>query len=60
MRYLGNKELITSKISGLLAKKGLLNKNLTLFDAFCGTGSVSDTLKDSFNIIAKGGWGRLY
>lgn len=52
MRYIGNKELITSEISNLLAKKGLLHKNLTLFDAFCGTGSVSDALKGSFGIIA--------
>lgn len=52
MRYIGNKQLITSEISDLLEKKGLLNKKLTFFDAFCGTGSVSDALKDSFNIIA--------
>lgn len=52
MRFLGNKESITSEISGLLGNKGLLDKNLTLFDAFCGTGSVTDALKSSFNIIA--------
>lgn len=52
MRFIGNKELITSEISELLEKKGLLHKNLTLFDAFCGIGSVSNALKDSFNIIA--------
>ena len=52
MRFIGNKESVTSEISDLLKSKGLLNKNLTLFDAFCGTGSVSDALKSSFNIIA--------
>lgn len=51
MRFIGNKESITSEISDILEQKGLLDKGLTLFDAFCGTGSVSDTLKGSFNII---------
>ena len=51
MRFLGNKESITSEISDMLEKKGLLDKELTLFDAFCGTGSVPDALKGSFNII---------
>src|SRR3989338_1058823 len=51
MRFIGNKELITPEILDLLDKKGLLNKNLTFFDAFCGTGAVSDALKDSFNIV---------
>lgn len=52
MRFLGNKESITSELSDLLENNGLLDKNLTFFDAFCGTGSVSDALKGSFNIIA--------
>jgi adenine-specific DNA-methyltransferase len=63
MRFIGNKELITSEIRELLEKKGLTNKKrtlfdevsnkqLTFFDAFCGTGAVADTLKNSFNIIA--------
>lgn len=52
MRFLGNKESITPEISSLLKEKGLLGRNLTLFDAFCGTGSVSDALKDSFHIVA--------
>ncbi|MDP3698382.1 MAG: DNA adenine methylase [Nanoarchaeota archaeon] len=51
MRFIGNKELIVSEIIDLLDKKGLLNKNLTFFDAFCGTGAVSDAVKDSFNLI---------
>ena len=51
MRYLGNKEQITSDILEVLRNKGLLNKGFTFFDAFCGTGSVSEALKDSFNIV---------
>jgi len=52
MRFLGNKESITSQISQLLEDVGLLGKDLTLLDAFCGTGAVSDALKGSFDIIA--------
>ena len=51
MRFIGNKELITIEIKKLLESKNLINKNLILFDAFCGTGAVADSLKDSFNII---------
>ncbi len=52
MRFIGNKELITSEIRDLLEEKGLTNSGLTLFDAFCGTGAISDALKESFNIVA--------
>ncbi len=51
MRFIGNKELITIEIKELLDKKELLNKGLKLFDAFCGTGAVADSLKDSFNLV---------
>ena len=51
MRFIGNKELINVEIKDLLEKKGLLKKDLILFDAFCGTGAVSDFLKDSLNIV---------
>ena len=50
MRYLGNKESITGEIRKLLHEKDLLSKNLIFFDAFCGTGSVSNELIDSFRI----------
>ena len=50
IRYLGNKTSILSEIKKLLHEKNLLNKNLILFDAFCGTGSVSNYLKKDFNI----------
>ncbi len=52
MRFIGNKELITSEILQLIEQKGLHNKQLTLFDAFCGTGAVADSLKNSFKLIA--------
>lgn len=52
MRFIGNKELIISDIKALFEKLELTNNGLTLFDAFCGTGAVSDSLKDSFNIVS--------
>lgn len=52
MRFIGNKDLIISDIKSLLGHMELADKGLTLFDAFCGTGAVSDSLKDSFNIIS--------
>ena len=51
MRFLGNKESITNEISELLENKGLKDKNLTLFDSFCGSGAVANAMKGSFNII---------
>ena len=51
MRFIGNKELIIEEILGLIKTKGLHNKKLTLFDAFCGTGTVANSTKDLFNII---------
>lgn len=52
MRFIGNKELIASEIKVLLTTQGLTYRGLTLFDAFCGTGAISDALKDSFDIIS--------
>ncbi len=64
MRFIGNKELIVGEIKDLLAKKGLLNtkKTLKLFDAFCGTGAVSNSLKDSFDLVVNDllNWSVLY
>ncbi len=51
MRFIGNKELLAPDIKALLDEKGLLNKKLKLFDAFCGIGAVADFLKDSFNLV---------
>src|SRR5690606_37825993 len=44
--------LIISDIKALLKEKNLTNNRLTFFDGFCGTGAVSESLKDSFNIIS--------
>lgn len=52
MRFIGNKELIISDIKSLLDDFKLTINGLTFFDAFCGTGAVSDSLKDSFNIVS--------
>ncbi len=51
MRYLGNKETILNEISDLLKSQGLLQERLTFFDAFCGSGSVSDYFKSYYDII---------
>lgn len=51
MRYLGNKESILGDIRNLMDEKGLIGKNYTLCDAFCGSGSVADYFKGDFNIV---------
>lgn len=51
MRYLGNKTSIVNQIEKLLSEKDLLDKDYVFFDAFCGTGSVADYLKDHFQIV---------
>lgn len=51
MRYLGNKESIVSEIYALLHEKGLTSSDLIFFDCFCGSGSVSDYLKEFFDNI---------
>ena len=64
MRFIGNKELITTAIIDLLEEKNLvcihpnlfsefkeIKKPLTFFDAFCGTGAVADSLKGHLNLV---------
>lgn len=53
MRYLGNKESLTDEIVTLLRKENLLNINdrKVFFDAFCGTGTVSNSIKNYCDII---------
>lgn len=51
MRFIGNKESIVDQIDSFIEKKVNPNNRLSLFDAFCGTGSVSDRMKDKYNII---------
>ena len=51
MRFLGNKESIVKDIEDLFREKKLFNKDLTLFDPFIGTGSISEHFKSDFKII---------
>jgi adenine-specific DNA-methyltransferase len=51
MRFIGNKELIISEIAELLSQNNLINRQLTFFDAFSGTGAISDSLKGSFKLV---------
>jgi len=53
MRFIGNKEPILNEIRSLLEKEGLLinERRLKLFDAFCGTGAVANSFKDSFDLV---------
>ena len=51
MRYLGNKESILTEIKALLENKGLLHSGLVFFDAFCGSGAVSDYFKTYYDIV---------
>ncbi len=50
MIYLGSKDKIRSYILQTLKEEGLLCNGLTFFDAFCGMGSVSDAVKDFYNL----------
>ena len=62
MRYLGNKESILAEISDLLESQGLLQEEYTFFDAFCGSGSVSDYFKSYYDIIINDNlkWSGIY
>ena len=62
MRFIGNKELITTEIIELLEQKELTSKNLVLFDAFCGTGAVSVASSGFFKVVANDmlTWSTIY
>lgn len=51
MRFLGNKESIIEEIYNIISENIDIRRQLTLFDAFCGTGTVANQFKDRFNII---------
>lgn len=51
MRYLGSKETLTDSIRALLQNHNLLQGNLVFFDAFCGMGSVADSMKSIYSHI---------
>jgi adenine-specific DNA-methyltransferase len=52
MRYIGNKESILDEIYKLIESKKLFDDNHIFFDAFSGTASVGNMLKNRFKIIA--------
>lgn len=52
MRYIGNKESILDDIFKLIESKKLFDDNHVFFDAFSGTASVGNMLKNRFKIIA--------
>jgi adenine-specific DNA-methyltransferase len=52
MRYIGNKIRLINNIHNLIEKKGIGKENYTFCDAFSGTASVGESLKDKFRIIA--------
>ncbi len=62
MRFIGSKELLIPEIINLLKKKKLLKKKLKFFDAFCGTGSVSDSVKSYYDVIVNDliNWSVIY
>lgn len=51
MRYLGNKEAIVSEIVEVIENNNLLKKELVFFDAFSGTGTVANMLKQKFKLV---------
>lgn len=51
MRYLGSKETLADAIKLLLQNHNLLQKHLVFFDAFCGMGSVADSMKPIYDHI---------
>lgn len=52
MRYIGNKESILDEIYKLIESRNLFDGNKVFFDAFSGTASVGNMLKNRFKIIA--------
>jgi len=52
MRYIGNKESILDEINKLIESKKLFKDNRIFFDAFSGTASVGNSLKNRFKIVA--------
>lgn len=62
MRYIGNKESMVEEIDSFIESRVESEEPLTLFDAFCGTGAVSDRLKNKFNLIINDNlkWATVY
>ena len=62
MRYIGNKESMVEEIDSFIESRVESEESLTLFDAFCGTGAVSDRLKNKFNLVMNDNlkWATVY
>lgn len=62
MRYIGNKESMVEEIDSFIESRVESEEPLTLFDAFCGTGAVSDRLKNKFNLVINDNlkWAAVY
>lgn len=62
MRFIGNKESIVEQIDSFIDSKIATNDRLVLFDAFCGTGSVSDRFKNKFKVVINDNlkWATVY
>lgn len=62
MRYIGNKESMVEEIDSFIESRVESEESLTLFDAFCGTGAVSDRLKNKFNLVINDNlkWASVY
>lgn len=62
MRYIGNKESMVEEIGSFIESRVESEESLTLFDAFCGTGAVSDRLKNKFNLVINDNlkWATVY
>ena len=62
MRFIGNKESIVEEIESFIDSKIAPDDRLVLFDAFCGTGSVSDRLKNRFIVVINDNlkWATVY
>lgn len=62
MRYIGNKESMVEEIDSFIESRVESEEPLTLFDAFCGTGAVSDRLKNKFNLVINDNlkWATIY
>lgn len=62
MRYIGNKESMVEEIDSFIESRVESEESLTLFDAFCGTGAVSERLKNKFNLVINDNlkWATVY
>lgn len=51
LRYLGNKDSIVETIKEAIRNKVKISSSCIFFDAFCGTGAVSNAFKNECNIV---------